>query len=475
MISKSIQPLMVLLLAMGTIASCTYDYSLATETVCDDGQDNDGDGLADCDDSDCDGTTTCVEPGNCDDGIDNDGDGLVDCNDSDCDGTTTCVELGNCNDGIDNDDDDLIDCLDDDCASDPVCLREELCDDGIDNDEDGNIDCDDDDCESTLPCQGAACNENGTCEGYEDCLWCPDCCPVCDPYEGTNYDYIIYEMVTPTTAASDYEIGVDLDGDGIVDSNLGRLIGMFPEKTGEDLNADLANDIQHGEYILLMRMVISAWPDDDQILVQTLKGLTDATMDATEDNLTGAGNALIDPIVDRGLHLCGALTDGAISAGPGTLDFPLSLMKGSVVYITLQGARVEAVGPVNPNGFQDLMVGGGIDRNTVNNQILPYMTLYMNEKIITDPGSGWVALMLSTIDGACDNTLEGCESVTAGSGECTIWDNDPTNPPITPTELRCYPVFHDAIKPDIDLDNDGEADVLALGYKLSGMPITITN
>jgi len=58
--------------------------------VCDDGVDNDLDGLTDCDDSDCDFDLACAEPEVCDDGIDNDLDGLTDCADSDCDLDAAC-------------------------------------------------------------------------------------------------------------------------------------------------------------------------------------------------------------------------------------------------------------------------------------------------------------------------------------------------------------------------------------------------
>jgi len=59
--------------------------------ICDDRIDNDGDGLVDCADPDCVGTTACPLEicGNC---IDDDGDGLVDYEDSDCcDNTTSLV------------------------------------------------------------------------------------------------------------------------------------------------------------------------------------------------------------------------------------------------------------------------------------------------------------------------------------------------------------------------------------------------
>ncbi|HEY8426968.1 MAG TPA: hypothetical protein VIL20_01285 [Sandaracinaceae bacterium] len=65
--------------------------SAGTETVCDDRQDDDGDGLADCADADCFENERCMAGGQeertddrCSDWIDNDGDALVDCEDPDC-------------------------------------------------------------------------------------------------------------------------------------------------------------------------------------------------------------------------------------------------------------------------------------------------------------------------------------------------------------------------------------------------------
>ncbi len=74
-------------------ASNTGDFVLTArratgataELACGDTVDNDGDGDADCTDSDCAfDRGSCVESGNCDDTIDNDGDDAIDCDDSDC-------------------------------------------------------------------------------------------------------------------------------------------------------------------------------------------------------------------------------------------------------------------------------------------------------------------------------------------------------------------------------------------------------
>lgn len=61
----------------------------------------------------------------CDDGLDNDNNGLIDCEDQKvCGEEPACVEGLNCDDGIDNDFDGLLDCESPACAQDPNCQEE---------------------------------------------------------------------------------------------------------------------------------------------------------------------------------------------------------------------------------------------------------------------------------------------------------------------------------------------------------------
>lgn len=129
---------------------------------CSDGVDNDGDGLRDCADSDCDAEPRCATGAeDCFDGVDNDGDDDIDCDDSDCDNSNNCeVGADECEDELDNDNDGLRDCADSSCFS-SKCF--EICDDGRDNNVGGGTDCNDADCATS-----AACDEFEDCSDLND-------------------------------------------------------------------------------------------------------------------------------------------------------------------------------------------------------------------------------------------------------------------------------------------------------------------
>ncbi|MCP4808600.1 MAG: hypothetical protein GY884_24920, partial [Proteobacteria bacterium] len=138
-----------------------------------DAVDADGDGATsdvDCDDDGCSGSPDCSEantPGGCDDGADNDQDGLFDCDDPDCATDPACGDgiegndAGECEDGIDNDGDGLTDCQDEDCAGFDGCDDYEgdepgECTDGVDNDSDGDTDCADEGCAGSPDCEAGS-------------------------------------------------------------------------------------------------------------------------------------------------------------------------------------------------------------------------------------------------------------------------------------------------------------------------------
>ncbi len=166
----------------------------------------------------------------CDNGLDDDGDNLVDCDDVDCVNDPNCVTPGVelfCANGLDDDNDGLVDCADPDCAADPSCQNpttETNCADGIDNDVDGDVDCADSDCTFSPSCDagdGDCCTANGTpgCvdEPGEDCVCAldPFCCN--NQWDGLCANQYQNQCGGSCTGTEVCTNGLDDDGDGLVD------------------------------------------------------------------------------------------------------------------------------------------------------------------------------------------------------------------------------------------------------------------
>jgi subtilisin-like proprotein convertase family protein len=233
-----------MILGLGAMGGCSDDAPPAgpdaatSETVCDDGVDDDADGQIDCADSDCGNVLLCIEAA-CDNGVDDDGDTHADCADPDCDGVPPC-ELGTeltCTDGEDNDADGQLDCADvdcdgvegcehgaeascadhfdndgdgerdcddEDCTGDFACIPETDCGDGLDNDSDGDTDCEDVECDGDPYCQPESECGDGIDDDHDTLIDCadPDCQGVDGCYAG------------PELLCFD---GIDNEADGIID------------------------------------------------------------------------------------------------------------------------------------------------------------------------------------------------------------------------------------------------------------------
>ena len=188
--------------------SFTVNAVTPPETICDDGIDNNSNGLTDCADPDCDGFVGA--PTSCGVGACAASGNLV-CQTPDQVDTCTPGTPGaegpfndaSCNDGIDNDCDGLTDAADPDCAA-----PQEICDNGIDDNLNGLTDCADPQCDNfvygTTTCGVGAC----VATGQEVCQT-PDIVDTCTP--GTP------GAEGPFNDASCND-GIDNDCDGLTDA-----------------------------------------------------------------------------------------------------------------------------------------------------------------------------------------------------------------------------------------------------------------
>lgn len=182
---------------------------LAARSACENGADDDADGLADAADPGCNGPPDPSERSPllaCDDGADGDGDGLVDLADPGCASPAGATESPACNDGADNDGDGLVDLADPACAAASGASEEATpaCSDALDNDGDGLVDGSDPGCASPADAEetSALACDNGLDDDGDGASDGAD--PVCGSPLGVRED-------------AQCQDGADNDGDGRID------------------------------------------------------------------------------------------------------------------------------------------------------------------------------------------------------------------------------------------------------------------
>jgi|SaaInlStandDraft_4_1057021.scaffolds.fasta_scaffold02187_2 hypothetical protein len=230
------------------------------EELCQDGIDNDLDGLLDMLDDDCNGFNPDLGEDGYQDGCknsdDDDQDGEADCLDLDCHGKVggqvggidMVCEFdmeGTCDDEFDNDGDGDPDCGDQDCINSFPALcndNSEICDDLIDNDDDGSNNCDDPDCDYFYTCGGTETCDDGLDNNGDGLIDCAD--PTCDG-SPTSFQGLQYMCHNPNEIVCDD--GFDNNGVNGVDcvdpTCNGAIVGMNPNgdivcELGQELSCD---------------------------------------------------------------------------------------------------------------------------------------------------------------------------------------------------------------------------------------------
>ncbi len=304
--------------------------------ICDNQQDDDGDGAVDCDDSDCAEDPACAPATEiCDNQQDDDGDGAVDCDDSDCAEDPACAPATEiCDNQQDDDGDGAVDCDDSDCAEDPACAPgTEICDNQQDDDGDGAVDCDDSDCAEDPACAPATeiCDnqQDDDGDGAVDCDD-SDCAgdPACPPDDCPADAYALY--FGPAATGDAYTAGDN--SMPIVGRHAADLLGFqFGVKiNGQDLS--FSGDLASGEGRPLIELVMT----DDQGNSQTPAAGNTGTL-ASGDPIT---------MVERGSAIAG-FSDGDFFevdlnpgvGGPGMTVGYVSDLDGDANKIPATGAE----------------------------------------------------------------------------------------------------------------------------------------
>lgn len=225
--------------------------------------------------------------------------------------------------------------------------------------------------------------------------------PPVDP-NGTFTQYVMDQLLMPTTSNEAKMYGLNLDGDETnrPDNALGQILSTLGSMGDINLQMTVDTQIADGSINNLIGMKainltnatgVGAWVflgDSGKITPMPCKDRDDMKC---AQHLDGNGTFIFDGASPMDAKITGAIVGGRFTGGPGEVTIEVSLVSGSSLKLKLIGARME-IEQVSDTTLISGKLGGAITKDDLDNSVLPTL----------------VTLMKDTIDGDCSGMAKMC-------------------------------------------------------------------
>lgn len=276
--------------------------------------------------------------------------------------------------------------------------------------------------------------------------------------EGDCTDYVFNRLLLPTTTIEAADYAVDFDNDGTPDNALGNIISMLGMvSTTMDVQPTVDESVWQGSALVLLRLkaadmtnqtdaVGQAWLAasteccTDLTTPETCKAQADTSCFKGDYSFTPDSSSPSDALFG------GGITGGALNLGPGTLQIKLPIAGDTPLNLNLKAVQLKAT--VTADGLTEGVLAGVIDKNDLDNGVIPSLVDLLNGMLITGSPDA-IATIKELFDADGDNT-------------------------ITEEELKTNDLIEAFLAGDVDVDNDGVPE-LSLGIGFSAVKAVIAD
>lgn len=198
---------------------------------------------------------------------------------------------------------------------------------------------------------------------------------------GTDDEYVIDELLVPTSADDAVAMGLDLDGNGQADNQLGKALVLFSLQTEVDTR------LQRGDSILLADLRATDLTQATDAGVWVLNGDNPSPAPCSGgicgQHLHGDATFGVATNTPDSSLVTGAVTAGHFDGGPGHIAVNLALSQsGQPLALDLIGAHVQA--DVSADGLTNGILAGAIPEEDMATDVLPAVADVLAEIIAQD-------------------------------------------------------------------------------------------
>lgn len=283
------------------------------------------------------------------------------------------------------------------------------------------------------------------------------------PPEGPHYQYVVNRGSVPTSNAEAVELGLDLDGDKVVDNALGEVLAALKTQ-GFDVQSAITEAIDEGAIILLMDLQTRSFTSTNGAGLQIKLGdeatampapCTTDTPPVCRKHLEGTGSFAVAAGSPENAAVAGKIIGGTFNGGPGDIALQITLGGGSAVQLDLIGARAKASG-MSEDKIDSVVLAGALTEDDLNNQVIPAIHMQIAPIIAEDcPGA-------APPDCGCTGST--------GRTILSLFDAPPEDCMVSVDEIRNNAILKGLLSPDVTIDG---TKALSLGLKVEGIKATI--
>jgi hypothetical protein len=282
--------------------------------------------------------------------------------------------------------------------------------------------------------------------------------------EGPHHQYVVSQASVPASNPQATEYGLDLNGDKVVDNQLGSVLAALVTQ-GFNVQAAIDLAVSEGDIILLLDLQTKSYSSSGGAGLQVFLGDKTTAMPApcssTTDltcrhHLDGTGTFGISTSSPDNAAVVGKIVGGTFNGGPGDISLKIALGSPEGVQLDLIGARAKAAG-MSDTGIDSVILAGALTQDDLNTKVIPaiYMQLV---PIVADDCPG-------TTPPDC-----GCVANSTGRTILNLFDNSPKDCKLVVEEIQSNTLIKSLLAPDVTIDGKM---ALSLGIKVKAVKASI--
>jgi hypothetical protein len=308
--------------------------------------------------------------------------------------------------------------------------------------------------------------------------------------EGMHYHYVVNQINVPTNNTQARAYGLDLNGDGTVDNQLGMVLGTL-STMGFKIQDNINTAVADGSLILLADFQTKDFNNTSAAGIQAFLGANamppacNGSADTTcQHHLQGTGSFDLAASQPGNAALAGKIVNGTFTGGPGDLALQIALGGTNPIELDLIGSRAKGQGlsatnlgmTTNPNTAtastsQGVVLAGALTQDDLNNKVIPAIQMQLIPIIVRDCcGPGNTAhpdcTGLATANPPC-----GCVDGSTGKTILGLFDTTPKDCAVTVSEIQNNSLIMSLLAPDVTINGKM---ALSLGIQVTAVGATFT-